>query len=112
MKNILPVILFGVLFTSSCNHKENNNDETSIHARADSIVGMRMMEINQQSMEDLEKRMAIEVKAKADSIVAVANGTSVSASPATIQPQRMDAAGSIMRRPGSRSTNYDSTRIR
>ena len=55
---------------TSCSQKTNNNTETSIRARADSIVGTRMDQISQASMEDLEQRKTIEVKAKADSIVA------------------------------------------
>ena len=72
--------LAAALLLASCGgQKENNNDETSIHARADSIVGTRMQEINQRAMDDLEKRMTIEVKAKADSIVAVRMGNAPAA---------------------------------
>lgn len=83
--SFLPVLFFAITMTS-CSQKVNNNDETTIHARADSVVGVRMMETNQQAMEDLEKRMAIEVKAKADSIVVVARGMAVpQASPSVIK---------------------------
>ncbi|XZF16079.1 hypothetical protein ACTHGU_08065 [Chitinophagaceae bacterium MMS25-I14] len=43
--------------------------ESEMHAKVDSIVGSKIEEMNRQAMEDLDHRLAIEVKAKADSIV-------------------------------------------
>jgi hypothetical protein len=90
MKNVarlLPALLFFAV--SSCNEEEKQFSETAIHAKADSIVGARAMELNQQAMDDLEKRMAIEVKAKADSIIAARNPNNpkrAAATPATETP--------------------------
>ncbi len=74
MKNRFFAAITALFLFASCSQKENNNTETSIHARADSAIGVQMQEINQRAMDDLEKRMAIEVKAKADSIVAARKG--------------------------------------
>jgi hypothetical protein len=68
MKYLLPVAII-VLFVVSCNDKVEQTD-SSVDAKVDSIVGTRMEEINRRAMEDLDQRMTIEVKAKADSIVA------------------------------------------
>ena len=58
-----------VLTLSACGRKSAQND-SMIDAKVDSIVGTRMEEINRRAMEDLDQRMTIEVKAKADSIIA------------------------------------------
>lgn len=73
--SLLTGLILLAACTTGCGEKDDNNNETSITARADSIVGIRMEEINRQAMEDLEKRIAIEVKAKADSIVAARKKT-------------------------------------
>jgi hypothetical protein len=85
LAHLLPVML---LFTTSCNQEEKKFSDTVIHAKADSIVGLRAMELNQQAMDDLEKRMAIEVKAKADSIIAARNPQSPK--PGKVAPQAND----------------------
>lgn len=88
-KNIfLPCLTILCLF-SACAQKDTNNDQTSIHARADSAVGSRMEEINQEAMESLEQRIAVEVKAKADSIVAARTS-----GPEKIAPVPADALSS------------------
>ncbi|MBS1614736.1 MAG: hypothetical protein JST06_01305 [Bacteroidetes bacterium] len=51
--------------------QEAQYSDSYVHAMVDSIVGQRMEEINHQAMEDLDQRMTIELKQKADSIVAV-----------------------------------------
>jgi hypothetical protein len=50
--------------------------QSEIEAKTDSLVGIKMQDLTQQSMADLEARIAIEVKAKADSIVAARTGKS------------------------------------
>lgn len=44
--------------------------KAAINARIDSTVAAKMMVIDSQASEDLDSRMSIEVKAKADSIIA------------------------------------------
>lgn len=66
MKKLLPLSL---LLLAACN-QNNEHTDSFVHAKVDSIVGSRMNEINQKAMEDLDQRMTIEVKQKADSIVA------------------------------------------
>lgn len=68
MKYALLVFAFAGMF-SACSNADNPNTDSSRDARIDSIVGAKKEEINQRAMDDLEKRMATEVKGKADSIV-------------------------------------------
>ena len=69
MKYLLPLGLL-LLTVISCQTKTNTHNDSYVHAQVDSIVGSRMMEINARAMEDLDHRISIEVKAKADSIIA------------------------------------------
>lgn len=70
MKKILFPAVSAVLLLAACN---NNSapamDDNAINAKVDSIVGERLDELNEEAQEDLDRRMAIEVKPKADSIV-------------------------------------------
>ncbi len=66
---ILPLLLLAALGAASCKGDPEKSD-SYVHSRIDSLVGVRMEEVNRRAMEDLEQRMTIEVKAKADSIVA------------------------------------------
>lgn len=68
MKVLLPLLL--LLGVVSCQPKAEVHDEAWRKAQIDSIVGSRMEEINQRAMEDLDQRMSIVVKQKADSILA------------------------------------------
>jgi len=69
MKYLLLLVM--VLITLiSCQPKTNTHNDSYVHAQVDSIVGSRMMDINARAMEDLDQRISIEVKAKADSIIA------------------------------------------
>lgn len=68
MKHLMPALIF-VLLTAACSDKAARTD-SSIDAQVDSIVGSRIEEVNRKAMEDLDQRTAIEVKAKADSIIA------------------------------------------
>lgn len=71
MKKVaILVIALGFLVASCTDSKQKSLTQSAIHAKVDSMVGARMDEINRQAMEDLDHRIAIEVKAKADSIVA------------------------------------------
>jgi hypothetical protein len=71
-----------IVFISSCKTKNEGITRSEINAKIDSLVGVRVVEVNQQAMEDLDRRMAIEVKAKADSIVAATLGQNPPATPA------------------------------
>lgn len=70
MKKILFPAAFATLLFAACN---NNSapamDENAIQAKVDSIVGEKLDMLNEQAQEDLDRRMAIEVKPKADSII-------------------------------------------
>ncbi len=65
-KVILMVLLAGL---ASCTTKEKQWSQAEINAKVDSAVSARTTDIHRQAMEDLDSRLAIEVKAKADSIV-------------------------------------------
>ena len=49
-------------------------EEAAVNAKIDSLVGLRMEEATRRAAEDLERRQAIEVKVKADSILAARAG--------------------------------------
>ncbi len=53
----------------ACSHKETVMTSTELQAKADSIVASKTPEIHREGAEDLDRRISIEVKAKADSIV-------------------------------------------
>jgi hypothetical protein len=69
MKKIVIAILVSGTLLTSCMDKQVPMPQTVIKAKVDSIVNARKVEINEQAMEDLDHRSAIEVKVKADSIV-------------------------------------------
>lgn len=62
------------LTLAACGNKENAHQAASDEAKIDSMVALRLDEINTKAMEDLDYRMTIEVKQKADSIVAQRTG--------------------------------------
>lgn len=71
MKKLLfPVAIAALLFTA-CVEEEHEVEmtEAEMQAQTDSIVGTKLDELNDEANDDLERRMAIEVKPKADSIV-------------------------------------------
>ena len=68
MQKSLAIIALAFIF-ASCGNKEKQMSDSERQARVDSLVGIRLEEINRQAMEDRDRRMSIEVKAKADSIV-------------------------------------------
>lgn len=70
MKKVLfPAAMAAVLFTACNNNTAPAMDQNAIDAKVDSIVGERLDELNMEAQEDLDRRIAIEVKPKADSIV-------------------------------------------
>lgn len=71
MKKLLfPAIAAMVMFTACQQEVAPGMTENEMQAKVDSIVGTRLDELNRQATEDLDRRVAIEVKPKADSIVA------------------------------------------
>ncbi|MEO6833977.1 MAG: hypothetical protein ABI378_14925 [Chitinophagaceae bacterium] len=81
MKNLLPALAIAFVF-ASCNNKTEQHNDSYIRAKVDSIVGSRLQEMNAKSMEDLDQRMTIEVKAKADSIIAARQAKMLKTTPA------------------------------
>lgn len=69
MKKTAIVFFAAVLTLGACKNKEQALTRSEMDAKVDSLVGLKMEEINRLAMEDLDRRMSIEVKAKADSIV-------------------------------------------
>jgi len=57
-----------VLGTAACTEKKNVMSQSEINMKVDSLMAIRMQDMNMKYMEDLNNRMTIEVKAKADSI--------------------------------------------
>lgn len=70
MKKIFSTAAIATVFFAACNNAAPQMDEATIQAKVDSTVGTKLEELNTQAGEDLDRRMAIEVKPKADSIVA------------------------------------------
>lgn len=79
----MPLLLAVAAF-SSCKEHETAITQSQINAKVDSLIGIKIEELNRQAMEDLDRRKSIEVKAKADSIVQ-AYVQSQAAPPATPQ---------------------------
>lgn len=69
MKKSFLALLLVPFLLAACSDKQKELSETEVKAKVDSLVGVKMEELNRQSMEDLDRRLSIEVKAKADSIV-------------------------------------------
>lgn len=69
-KVVLAIGLSSIIF-SACQEKQKTLTPKEIKAKADSIIATRVEYLNKQAAEDLDRRSAIEVKAKADSIVDV-----------------------------------------
>ncbi len=70
---IAALIFFAALILSSCSKQERPLTPEQIQAKADSIFRIKLKKLQQEAKEDLERRMAIEVKPKADSIRNVKN---------------------------------------
>jgi len=74
MKQLRLYVPAAALALASCGAKQAALTESQVQAKVDSLVAVKVEELNQHYTEDLEKRIAIEVKVKADSIVAAAKG--------------------------------------
>lgn len=71
MKNLIPVVIGLAFVMGSCNgNKQEAISDSQAEAKIDSLVGERTGELMTTSMEDLDRRISIEVKPKADSIYA------------------------------------------
>jgi len=68
MRKIAVVVLL-MVGLASCETKEKQWSQAEINAKVDSAVNYRTADYRRQAQEDLDSRLAIEVKAKADSIV-------------------------------------------
>jgi uncharacterized protein YcfL len=68
MKYTLTIAAIALILVS-CGGKQQGIKNSERKAKIDSMVAERMQEVNTQAMEDLDRRMSIEVKAKTDSIV-------------------------------------------
>lgn len=73
MKQAVFPLLLAMVLTAGCQPKKETISASRRDAIIDSLVGIRVEEMNRQSMEDLDRRRSIEVKAKADSILAAGN---------------------------------------
>lgn len=72
-KFIIPALVLAASFTACEPPAEAGMTQEEMDAQVDSIVGERLDELNEEANEDLDRRMAIEVKLKADSIVEARN---------------------------------------
>lgn len=68
MKQLL-LIAGTITLLASCQAEQKPMTQNEIDAKVDSLVGIKIEELNRQAMEDFDRRKTIEVKAKADSIV-------------------------------------------
>lgn len=68
-KVVLAIGFLSIVGFSACQEKQKTLTNKEIKAKADSIFATRVEYLNKQAAEDLDRRSAIEVKAKADSIV-------------------------------------------
>lgn len=77
MKKLLlfPAVIATLAFASCGEKAAPVMDDATIQVKVDSTVGTKLEELNQQATEDLDRRLAIEVKPKADSIVAARKAT-------------------------------------
>lgn len=87
MKYNLALIALAIAGTTACKNKTQAISQSEMKARVDSLVAIKMQEINIQAMEDLDRRMAIEVKAKADSLVQICKGITDTTNPSRLQAE-------------------------
>ena len=67
---MFTIVSLATILALGCQPQERVLQDIEKEAMIDSLIGLKMEEINRQAMEDLDRRKSIEVKAKADSIVA------------------------------------------
>jgi hypothetical protein len=70
MKRIVWVLLPGFF---ACQSPPKKYTEEEKNARVDSLSGIKFEELRLQAMEDLDKRISIEVKVKVDSLLGIAD---------------------------------------
>ena len=70
MKKLVFVALGAVLMASCAGEQPKGMTENEYNVKVDSLVGEKMNDLFMQAMEDRDRRISIEVKPKADSIVA------------------------------------------
>ena len=69
MKNKLLTLIILAIGFSACNKEPQPLTRQEINQKIDSIVAYRVKELDDQYQRDLDHRIKIEVKVKADSIV-------------------------------------------
>jgi hypothetical protein len=85
VRRILLSLSVLTVLISACGPDEVAIQQSAVDAKVDSLVGLRIESVTKQAAEDLEKRQAIEVKVKADSIVqARMSGNAPQSSPAAL----------------------------
>ena len=67
-KTLLALIILSLGF-AACNKEPEPMTQVQIKQKIDSIAAYRIKELDEQAQKDLEHRIKIEVKVKADSIV-------------------------------------------
>lgn len=68
-KLIIPVAVLAITFAACQGDAGTSMTDEQINAKADSIVGEQLDDLNREANEDLDRRMSIDVKLMADSIV-------------------------------------------
>lgn len=97
MKKLLLVVVSGFVFLVSCQKKQEYLTKEQLEHKSDSLTEIRFKELEAQAAEDLDRRMAIEIKPKVDSIleknkitVTTTSSTIISESP-EINPMLLDS---------------------
>lgn len=69
MKKRVLAIVFGMMTFSACQTKQEYLTKEQLLQKSDSLTEIRFRQLKKQAEEDLQFRMAIEVKPKVDSIL-------------------------------------------
>jgi len=85
MSHRFGLLLFGVLFFSACQKKSELLTRQQLEHRSDSLTAIMFEVLQKQAKEDLDSRIAIEVKPKVDSILQHRMSPSVPP-PSSIEP--------------------------
>ena len=96
MKIRFLVIIVAILFLTACQTKQDYFTKEQLIYKSDSLTTLRFEELKKQADEDLELRMAIELKPKIDSILEGKNLTPVTFSRS---PQEDSLAGKALQFP-------------
>lgn len=75
MKNGKILLILVMVLMAACSKPVKPAKPVDINKTVDSIVQTKIGNLKMEAADDLDKRMAIEVKAKTDSIVAANNGS-------------------------------------